>query len=192
MSELHLRPWEVLSRQSELDASPWVQITREHVRLPNGVEMDDWYRIDLAVFSIVFAVTSDNQVVLTEQYRHGPGRAVFELPAGDIGEPFTPDNALEHARRELREETGYTAADWHYMGRFFIDSNRGCGEAFAFLARQAEQTHEQDTDDSELIGVHLVSLDALRERWLNAEFDYIGATAIIGLGLAHLERLHDE
>lgn len=192
MPDLHQRPWEVLSRQSELDASPWVHVTREHVRLPNGVEIDDWYRIDLAVFSIVFAVTPDNHVVLTEQYRHGPGRAVFELPAGDIVEPYTPDYALEHAKRELREETGYTAPKWHYIGRFFIDSNRGCGEAFAYLATGAAKTHDQDTDDAELIGVHLMSLADLRERWLNAEFDYIGATAIIGLGLAHLERIHDK
>ena len=191
MSELHQRPWEVLSSQPELDASPWVHVTREHVRLPNGVELDDWYRIDLAVFSIIFTVTTDGEVVLTEQYRHGPGRAVFELPAGDIAEPYTPGNALEHAKRELREETGYTAPDWQYMGRFFIDSNRGCGEAFAFLATKAEKTHNQETDEAELIGVHLMALDELRERWLNAEFDYIGATAIIGLGLANLERLHD-
>ncbi len=62
----------------------------------------------------ILAITDDQRVILTEQYRPPVDRHVIELPAGLAGDiPFQEDEPLETAaRRELKEETGYEAKKW--------------------------------------------------------------------------------
>lgn len=62
----------------------------------------------------ILAVTDDQRVVLTEQYRPPVGRSVIELPAGLAGDiPLQEDEPLlVAAKRELKEETGYEAKRW--------------------------------------------------------------------------------
>lgn len=57
----------------------------------------------------VVALTADNRVVLVRQYRPAPEMVMLEIPAGrrNVRERF-----LTAARRELREETGYSASSW--------------------------------------------------------------------------------
>lgn len=75
--------------------------TREYLRHPGAV--------------MIVPLLDDGQVVLERQFRYPLGRTLIEFPAGKIdpGEPL-----LGCAQRELREETGYVASDWHYLGGF--------------------------------------------------------------------------
>jgi ADP-ribose pyrophosphatase len=61
----------------------------------------------------IVATDLDGRVVLVRQWRHAVGAALWEIPAGTLtpGEP--PEAA---ARRELAEETGYTAGEWRRLG----------------------------------------------------------------------------
>jgi ADP-ribose pyrophosphatase len=59
------------------------------------------------------------EVILVEQYRVPIGRFCLELPAGLIGDEGADEDALVSARRELEEETGYTAAQWEEIGEFW-------------------------------------------------------------------------
>ena len=59
------------------------------------------------------------------------------------------EEPLAAAQRELLEETGYTGEDWHALGSFVVDANRGCGTAHFFLARGVRPVAEPDADDLE-------------------------------------------
>lgn len=61
------------------------------------------------------AVTADNQLVLTRQYRHPIRQVIFDLPAGRLNEAEDP---LHGAARELEEETGYRAGRLVPLGRY--------------------------------------------------------------------------
>jgi ADP-ribose pyrophosphatase len=80
------------------------RILRRHFALPNGAETDYDVKVEPNVAAVV-ALTPERQVVLVREYRPGPEAVVVELPGGAI-EP--DETALEAARRELLEETGYT------------------------------------------------------------------------------------
>ena len=68
--------------------------------------------------AVILAIDA-GEVILVEQYRVPIGKVCLELPAGLIGDETDGEDALESARRELEEETGYAAAQWQDLGEFW-------------------------------------------------------------------------
>jgi ADP-ribose pyrophosphatase len=66
--------------------------------------------------AVMMAVDDDNRILLVRQYRLPAEKFLWELPAGKIDEG---ENALQAARRELIEETGYRAKQWTKLASFF-------------------------------------------------------------------------
>ena len=60
----------------------------------------------------IVATDADGRVVMVRQWRHAVGRALWEIPAGTLTPGEEPESA---ARRELAEETGYTALTWERL-----------------------------------------------------------------------------
>jgi len=93
-------------------AGTFFAVHRDVVRLPDGAQaVRDYIRHPGAV--AIVALTAEGQVVLERQHRYPLGRDFVEIPAGklDPGEAH-----LDTAKRELLEETGYTAAAWTRLG----------------------------------------------------------------------------
>src|SRR4051794_27437259 len=116
-----IRAWQRLSSTLLLDRRPWFRVFGDHVRLPSGKEIDDFLRIDSRSYAVIFAVTEDHRVLLVEGYKYGPDRVVVQLPAGYLEAGEAPEAC---ARRELLEETGYTATHWELLGAYCPDGNR--------------------------------------------------------------------
>ena len=125
--------------------NPWNGLRRDRVRLPDGSEVPDFYISVRPHVAIVFALTPDDQVVLVRQYKHGAGDIVIELPAGG----FTDGDPREHAARELREETGYEAAELRELGVLFDDVTKNSNRVHVFLATGSRLVGDQMLDDIE-------------------------------------------
>ena len=179
-----MKPWKTLSSDILLDRWPWLRISVEHVRLPNGHEIPDYYRIDMPEWAQVFALDTGGQVAMIEHYKHGAGMLSLELPAGYIDPDEKPEAG---ARRELLEETGLEASEWRYLGRYFMDGNRGCGATHVFLAQGARQVAEPALEASEIITQRRLSLDEVRAAWLGGDIRNLGTLGAVGLALAVLE-----
>ena len=122
---------EQLSRVEHFRGHVW-SVASDEVRLPGGT---------IAVRDVVVhpgavgvaAIDEDDRILLIRQFRHPVGGYLLELPAGLRDVPGEPP--LETARRELAEEAGLTATEWHVLVDFF-NSPGGSTEAFrCFLAR---------------------------------------------------------
>ncbi|MDF1811370.1 MAG: NUDIX hydrolase [Verrucomicrobiales bacterium] len=109
----------------------------------------------------IFAVTDDNQLVLTEQFRPPVERNVIELPAGLAGDiPLQEDEPLETAaRRELKEETGFVAKKWEML--IEGPSSAGLTTEFntIFCAREMTRVAPGGGTRDENIKVHIVDLN---------------------------------
>lgn len=83
--------------------------------------------------AVILAV-EDGDVLLVEQYRVPLSRLCLELPAGLIGDDDGTDfeHALDAAKRELEEETGYRAAHWEVLGEFWSSPGM-VSESFTLL-----------------------------------------------------------
>jgi ADP-ribose pyrophosphatase len=175
--------WQILSQHVLYDGLPWLRLSSEHVRLPNGVEITDFYRIEMRSYVSIFALTKDHQVALVEHYKHGPGMVSLELPAGYIEEG---DDPLETAKRELREETGLTGEDWLPLGRYFIDGNRGCGWNYGFLVQNVCLVGEPQLENTEVMTLHFKPLEKVYALWYAGEITNAAMLGIVGYALARV------
>ncbi len=102
----------ILSRE-ELLHGQLLHVVRDTVRLPDGASATREYVLHPGAVLVV-PLLDNGRVVLERQWRHPVGQVMIEFPAGKIdpGEP-----PLACARRELREETGYTAREWARAGQ---------------------------------------------------------------------------
>ena len=69
--------------------------------------------------AVVVAIDDQDHVILVDQYRVPLGKRCLELPAGLIGDEHDGDTALDAARRELEEETGYHCEAVEELGYFY-------------------------------------------------------------------------
>jgi ADP-ribose pyrophosphatase len=89
----------------------FLKVKRDRVRLPDGAETYREY-ITHPGAVVVLPLFDDGSVLLERQFRYPLDQVFIEYPAGKIDEGEDP---LACARRELQEETGYTATDWHFL-----------------------------------------------------------------------------
>jgi len=131
---MSLDSWKLLQTKQVFSAAPWLTVHCDTAELPGGRVVDDFYRVVLPDFAVVVPLTDANEMVMVRGYKHGLGRVSISAPAGyvDPGE-----SSLEAAKRELLEETGYAASEWHELECFIVDGNRHCGVAHLYVARHA-------------------------------------------------------
>ena len=137
---------------------PAFWVTTDHVQEPGGVET----RRDIVHHSgsvVVLAVEESRSVpriLLERQYRHAANSYLWELPAGRIDAGEKP---LPAAKRELLEETGYTAANWRRIFKFFVSPGFVAETMEVFLATGLRAGKAQPEAD-EVIRKRLVPLEA--------------------------------
>jgi len=137
---------------------PVFWVTTDHVQEPGGVRA----RRDLIHHSgsvVVLAVDDTGKtprVLLERQYRHAASQYLWELPAGRID---PGEQELAAAKRELLEETGYTASKWRRILRFYASPGFVAETMAVFLATRLRKGQAQPEDD-EIIYKRLVPLPA--------------------------------
>lgn len=90
----------------------FLQAYRDEVTLPDGGTATREYIVHPGAVAIV-PLLDDRRILLERQYRYPLQQVLLEIPAGKID---PGESAAQTAVRELREETGYSAAEWAYAG----------------------------------------------------------------------------
>ena len=152
-----------LSSERLLDGK-LISVQRDRVRLPDGRE--SWREYVLHPGAVIIAAFIDDHTLIFEhQYRYPVRRHFIELPAGKI-DPHEPHD--QSARRELLEETGYTARNWCHV----ITMHAGIGysnEAIElYVARDLTHVGQQ-RNEGEFLEVFTMSLDEAVEKVATGE-----------------------
>lgn len=143
-----------VNRREPLHRGRVFEMVRENVTLENGVTIDmDIIRHPGA--SAMVPLTDDGKVVLIRQYRHAVGGYIWEIPAGTLDPDESP---LACARRELAEETGYTAESMEALGQITPVPGYSDERIHLFLAKGLRPSG-QNLDADEVMDVHEVAID---------------------------------
>jgi ADP-ribose pyrophosphatase len=109
---------------------------------------------------MIVAITSRDEIVLAEEFRLAVNAPVISLPAGLIGDEG-PEAAIDAARRELAEETGYAADKLEFLARGPGSAGQSSEMVTFFIAPSAERSGDQAVHDIGQIRVHIVPIAEL-------------------------------
>jgi ADP-ribose pyrophosphatase len=138
---------------SQVFAGRLLDVRLDRVRLPDGNEaMREYVRHQGAV--VVIPVRDGGTLVFERQFRYPLGRSMIEFPAGKI-EPGEP--VEETAKRELLEETGFTAREWRRLGLMHPCVGYSDERIELFLARGLVRRGGQNLDHGEFIDLLMLT-----------------------------------
>ncbi|MGL4990326.1 MAG: NUDIX domain-containing protein [Sarcina sp.] len=113
----------------------------------------------------ILPMFDDEKVLLVKQYRKAIESETLEIPAGKLDKNEDPKVC---AKRELEEETGYSAKDIEYLGK--IATAPGfCNEIIYLYKATGLTLGEKNTDDDEFTENIIISLDEVKNMIRNGE-----------------------
>ena len=172
--------WESLNKESILVKTPWFEVFREEIRLPDGKVVPEYYEIKMPHYTAAFAVTVEQKIIILRCYRHAVGKVTLTMPGGMIEESESPMAGIQ---REFLEETGYKAKDWKQLGTFVGNSTRGCGTYHFFFATGAYSLQEPDSGDLEELELLLWKQEEVEQALDEGQAKSLGVASMLLLGL---------
>ncbi len=113
----------------------------------------------------VAAVTENDEVLAVRQYRYPYSETILEIPAGKRDGDEEP---LTCGKRELREETGATAAEYKFLGELYPTPGY-CGEIIWMYAAKGLTFGELSPDEDEFLSVERIPLDEFVDMIMRGE-----------------------
>ncbi len=126
--------------------SPRFNIREDAVVVPDGSRGKYFYlQSNPGVAIIPF---DGKKIYLVNQFRYVIGKRLWELPIGRAENK----NYLTQAKKELKEETGFDAKTWKYLGMFYPTPGSGNTEGRVFLAQGLKPgEHNREPGESDMV-----------------------------------------
>ena len=172
-------PWTTLSSR-EIYENPWIRVREDQVLNPKGGN-GIYGVVSMKNKAIgIIPIDDEGYTYLIGQYRYALNEYCWEIP---MGGGLIEHDILESAKRELQEETGFTAARWRNIARLHTSNSVTNEEGFVFLAQEltAGETAFEETEDLQVKRVPFA--EAVRMAMNNEITDAISVAGILKAAL---------
>lgn len=171
----------------------WMDLRRSTYQFPDGSQFGPFYTYSRRDYAVIVATDTEGNYLCVRQFRPGLGKVTTEFPAGGLerndGREWGPErrpedveDALEAAKRELQEETGYVSENWQPL--IAVPSNATIADnyAYVFKATDCYKVSGQALDETEFLNVEVLTPEEIDARIASGDFEQ--AIHIMGLLLA--------
>ncbi len=187
--------WEELTCE-HIITDEWIDFRKSKYKFPDGSTFEPYYSYSRRDYVVIVATDEDGNYICVRQYRQGLKQVTTEFCAGGIerkdGKEYggmkdssMAEAALEAAKRELLEETGYESKDWKFL--LTVPSNATIADNYAniFMAKNCRKISGQSLDDTEYLNVHVLTREEIDKRIQSG--DFAQAIHVLALLLAEKE-----
>jgi 8-oxo-dGTP pyrophosphatase MutT (NUDIX family) len=170
-------PWTRLSTRP-IYSNPWIEVREDQVVHPDG--SPGIFGVVHFTFRPVAVVPIDERgrVTLVGQHRYGIDRYTWEIPQGGCHDGDTLEGT---AARELREETGFIAGRWDYLGHVAVSDSITDEVGHIFLARDLQPGPPEPEGSEQLSAKTMDITEAYR---MAMEGELVEAITVAGLSRA--------
>jgi ADP-ribose pyrophosphatase len=134
----------------------FLKIQRDTIALPDGKHTAREYVLHPGA-AVIMPMLDDGRLLMERQFRYPLHQVMIEFPAGKIDHNEDP---LHSAQRELKEETGYTASEWHFVTRIHNAIAYSDEHLDLYLARGLT-AGTPELDEGEFLDTYIATLDEL-------------------------------
>lgn len=168
--------WEPVKTE-HLVRDKWIDFRREEYRMPDGTMFSPFYNYSKRDYAVILARDEEGKYLCVKQYRHGIHKVTTEFVAGGLEyvvsgndkpqellpgmEGIVYEDALDAAKRELLEETGYVSEEWEKLITVPSHATLSDDYAHVFIARNCHKISGQELDDTEFLNVVRLTEDEL-------------------------------
>jgi ADP-ribose pyrophosphatase len=172
-----LQKWTVI-KEEDISPSEWMPVLRHTVQLPDNTVVNDYYFSPLGNVAMIMAFTTDGTIVLVQQYKHGLGEILIELPGGMQHHHATMEAC---AVAELEEETGIKVSEDALisLGKIAGNPTKTNQVTYGYIVKNAFFNTDQKFDTTEDIALITVPPKALLQMIASGEIWVADTVAFI-------------
>ncbi len=171
--------WEEVSCE-HIVKDEWIDIRRSTYRFPDGSTFEPFYSYSRRNYVVIVASDTEGNYLCVRQYRQGIKRVTTEFPAGGIerkdgkeygrSQDVSSEDALNAAKRELLEETGYESGEWWHL--LTVPSNATIADNYAYIfeAKNCRKVAGQSLDETEFLNVYSYTEQELEDMIAAGDF----------------------
>lgn len=140
--------WERLGR-STIYNSKFLSVYSDKVQLPNKTIIDDYTVVKKPDGVIIVATDKENKLICFYEYKYAVDMTLLTLPAGSLDDGEDP---IQTAKRELIEETGFTAESFRLVTSLFSYPSKDSHQFHVVRAENAYKIENTKHEPTENIG----------------------------------------
>lgn len=169
--------WKLLNRKTVYD-SKFVKVFEDEVELPSGKIIPDYTVIEKPDIVIIVATDKENNIIVLNEYKYAVNQYLLTLPAGHKNKDET---AIETAKRELLEETGYVGEEYEEVGTLYDYPSKDCHKVYIVAALNIKKQGNTVREETESLSIQKISLNSLKKQIQNKEWRSSSAIAALTL-----------
>ncbi len=164
--------WEEV-RSEKIVSDEWIEFRRSAYRFPDGNVFEPFYTYSRRDYVVIVATDEEGKYLCVRQFRQGIRKVTTEFAAGGIertdGKQYgesgdvAAEDALDAAKRELREETGYESDEWRPLLKLPSNATIADNYAYLFEAKNCRKVGGQSLDETEFLNVKRYTKSELDE-----------------------------
>lgn len=165
--------WEEVSTE-HIVQDEWIDFRRSVYRFPDGSVFEPYYSYSRRDYVVIVASDEEGNYLCVQQFRQGIREVTTEFPAGGIertdGREYrrgrgqsAAEDALDAAKRELLEETGYVSGKWTHLLTVPANATLADNYAHIFRAQDCRREGTQNLDETEFLNVRPYSATDIEE-----------------------------